>query len=104
MIYPKPQSAHRCIDNLMVEKLGVRSDIREWYFAFFRSLLICMLYSNPTVSSRIKREVSLTSTRSGLRESQETMLGDTNEGRSAYNEHKNNNNNDNNANRGGGRM
>ena len=26
--------------NLMVEWLGMRSDIREWYFAFFRSLLI----------------------------------------------------------------
>ena len=36
--------------NLIVENLGVRSDMREWYFAFFRSLLICMLVSNPTVS------------------------------------------------------
>ena len=73
--------------NLMVEWLGMRSDIREWYFAFFRSLLICMLDSNPTVSLRIFREVPLTSNRSGLRESPVMMLGDRNEGRSAYNEH-----------------
>ena len=26
--------------NLMLENVGVRSDMREWYFAFFRSLLI----------------------------------------------------------------
>ena len=26
--------------NLMLENIGVRSDMREWYFAFFRSLLI----------------------------------------------------------------
>ena len=46
-----------------------------------------MLDSNPTVSSRIYREVPLTSIRSGLRESPVMMLGDRNEGRSAYNEH-----------------
>ena len=46
-----------------------------------------MLVSNPTVSSKIFREVPLTSTRSGLRESQVMMLFDKNEGRSAYNEH-----------------
>ena len=73
--------------NVMVGWLGMRSDIREWYFAFFRSLLLCMLDSNPTVSSRIYKEVPLTSTRSGLRESPVIMLGDRNEGRSGYNEH-----------------
>ena len=26
--------------NLMLENVGVRSDMREWYFAFFRSLII----------------------------------------------------------------
>ena len=26
--------------NLMLENVGVRSDMREWYFAFFQSLLI----------------------------------------------------------------
>ena len=26
--------------NLMLENVGVMSDMREWYFAFFRSLLI----------------------------------------------------------------
>ena len=26
--------------SLVLEKLGVRSDMREWYFAFFRFLLI----------------------------------------------------------------
>ena len=26
--------------NLMLENVEVRSDMREWYFAFFRSLLI----------------------------------------------------------------
>ena len=85
-----PKSPRVLIDklkNLMVEWLGMRSDIREWYFAFLRSLLNCMLDSNPTVSSRIYREVPLTSTRSGLRESPVMMLGDRNEGRSAYNEH-----------------
>ena len=41
----------------------------------------------PNVSSRIYREVPLTSTRSGLRESPVMMLGDRNKGRSAYNEH-----------------
>ena len=35
-----------------------------------------MLDSNPTVSSRLYREVPLTSTRSGLRESPVMMLGD----------------------------
>ena len=29
--------------NLMVEWLGMRSDIREWYFAFFRSLLMIII-------------------------------------------------------------
>ena len=41
-----PKSPRVLIDKLitlMVGKLGVRSEIREWYFAFFRSLLICML-------------------------------------------------------------
>ena len=46
-----------------------------------------MLHSNPTVSSRIYREATLTSTRSGLRESPVMMLGDRNEGRSVYNKH-----------------
>ena len=49
-----------------------------------------MLASNPTVSSRIYREVPLKSTRSGLRESPVMMLGDRNEDRSAYNEHEGN--------------
>ena len=49
-----------------------------------------MLDSNP-VSSRIYREVPLISTRSGLRECPVIILGDRNEGRSAYNEHVGNN-------------
>ena len=49
-----------------------------------------MLDSIPTVSSRIYREVPLTSTRSGLRESRVMMLSDRNEGRSAYNDHAGN--------------
>ena len=38
-----PRSPRVLIDgliNLMLEKAGVRSDVRAWYFAFFRSLLI----------------------------------------------------------------
>ncbi len=73
--------------NLILENVGVRSDMREWYFAFFRSLLSCILDSNPTVNLRIYREEPVTSTRSGLRESPVIMLGDRYEGRSAYSEH-----------------
>ena len=73
--------------NLILENVGLRSDMREWYFAFFRSLLSCILDSNPTVNSRIYREEPVTSTRSGLRESPVIMLGDRYEGRSAYSEH-----------------
>ena len=87
MIYPKfPKLIERLI-NLILENVGVRSDMREWYFAFFRLLLSCILDSNPTVNSRIYREEPVTSTRSGLRESLVIMLGDRNEGRSAYNEY-----------------
>ena len=73
--------------NLILENVGLRSDMREWYFAFFRSLLSCILDSNLTVNSRIYREEQVTSTRSDLRESPVIMLGDRNEGRSAYNKH-----------------
>ena len=39
--------------NLMFEKVGVRSDMREWCFAFLGSLLIRTLESNSTIGSRI---------------------------------------------------
>ena len=37
--------------NATLEYAGVRSDIREVYFVFLRSLLICILDSKPTVNS-----------------------------------------------------
>ena len=79
--------------NLILENVGLKSGMREWYFAVFRSLLSCILGSNPTVNSRIYREERVTSTRSGLRESPVIMLGGRNEGRSAYNEHLGNDKN-----------
>ena len=57
--------------------------MKEWSFAIVRSLLIYIFDSDPTVSSRMYREVPLTSIRSGLRESLVIMLGNRNEGRSA---------------------
>ena len=73
--------------NLILENSRVKSDMREWYFTFFRALLSFILDSNPAVNSRIYREEPVTITRSGLRESPVIMLGDRNKGRSAYNEH-----------------
>ena len=73
--------------NVILENVGLRSDMREWYFALFRSLLSCILDSKTTVNSRIYREEPATSTRSGLRESPVIMFGDRNERGSAYNEH-----------------
>ena len=38
-----PRSSRVLIErliNLMLENVGMRSDVREWYFAFFRMLLI----------------------------------------------------------------
>ena len=85
-----PKSPRVHIDKLihfMVEKLGVKSNSRECtlYFAVFLLLLICILDSSATVTSRIYREVVLNSNRSGLRECPVMWLGDRDEGRSAYN-------------------
>ena len=77
----------------------MRSRIRELYFEALRSLLICILDSNPTVSSNISRiEFLEMKTRSGLRESPVMTLGDKKEGRSAYNKQYENEENDNNDN------
>ena len=49
-----PISPKALIDKLTkmtLEYTGVRSDIREEYFVFLRSLLICTLDSKPTVNS-----------------------------------------------------
>ena len=49
-----PISPKALIDKLTkmtLEYEGVRSDIREAYFVFLRSLLICTLDSKPTVNS-----------------------------------------------------
>ena len=39
------------LTNVTLEYTGVRSDIREAYFVFLQSLLICTLDSKPTVNS-----------------------------------------------------
>ena len=39
------------LTNVTLEYAGVRSDIREAYFVFLRSLLICTLNSKPTINS-----------------------------------------------------
>ena len=39
------------LTNVTLEQVGVRSDIRELYFVFLRSLLSCLLDSKPTVNS-----------------------------------------------------
>ena len=73
------------LTNVTLEYAGVRSDTREAYFLFLRSLLIGTLDSKPRVNSIMEREeLSISNARSGLRESPVMKLGDKNEGRSVH--------------------
>ena len=79
------------LTNLTLEYVCLRSVIRELYFDALHSQLICILDSNPTVSSNIERiELLEMNTRSCLKESPVLKLGGKKEGRSAYNQQSEN--------------